>query len=59
MGKPKAIKAPPPPAPIATVEETATSGDEAITKARRRSGYQKTVITGALSPSTGKKTVLG
>jgi hypothetical protein len=62
MGKPKAPKPPPPPppvAPAATVEDTAPAGDEAITRKRRQGGYRKTVLTGSLSPSSGKKTVLG
>lgn len=59
MGKPKAPAPPPPPAPAPTVEDTAPAADEATARARRRSGYQKTLLTGSLSPSTGKKTVLG
>ena len=59
MGKPKKVKPPPPPAPVPTVEETAPAGDEAVARTRRRSGYQRTILTGSLSPSTGKKTVLG
>lgn len=59
MGKPKTPKTPPPPAPTPTVEETTPAADEATAKARRRGGYRRTVLTGALSPTTGKKTVLG
>jgi hypothetical protein len=59
MGKPKTPKPPPPPAPAPTVEETAPAGDEAVSRARRRGGYRRTILTGSLSPSTGKKAVLG
>jgi hypothetical protein len=59
MGKPSKPKPPPPPDPVATVEETEPAADEAVARQRRRSGYQRTILTGALSPSSGKKTVLG
>lgn len=59
MGKPSKPKPPPPPAPVPTVEETAPAEDEIVTRSRKRSGYQRTLLTGALSPSSGKKTVLG
>jgi hypothetical protein len=59
MGKPKKPKPPPPPSPAPTVQEAAPAEEEAVTRQRRRSGYQRTILTGALSPSTGKKTVLG
>lgn len=62
MGKPKAPKPPPPPPPIApapTVMETEKPAEEAVAKERRRSGYRKTILTGELTPSSGKKTVLG
>lgn len=59
MGKPSKPKPPPPPAPAPTVMDAEPAGDEAIAKQRRRSGYQKTMLTGALSPNTGKKTTLG
>ena len=61
MSKPKSIKPPPPPAPVATVvEPTVDVEDEAKKRARRQTGYSKTILTGGLSPmSTGKNTVLG
>ncbi len=59
MGKPSKPKVAPPPAPAPTLMETEPSESEAVKKERRRSGYQKTLLTGALTPTTGKKTVLG
>lgn len=62
MGKPKAPKAPPPPPPIApapTVQESEPAAEETMRRTRRRSGFQKTILTGSLTPGTGKKTVLG
>jgi len=59
MGKPKAVKPPPPPAPAAIPEEAPEAAETAIKRARRRGGYRKTILTGALSPTTGKKTTLG
>lgn len=59
MGKPKAVKPPPPPAPAPTVMDAEPAADEAVAKQRRRSGYQKTMLTGALTPTTGGKTTLG
>jgi hypothetical protein len=59
FSKPKPAPKPivPPPAPLPEVPEEA--GEEAIKKARRRSGFQKTILTGSLTPESGKKTVLG
>ena len=59
MGKPKKIKPPAPPAPAPTVMEAEPAADDAVKKQRRRSGFQQTLLTGALTPATGKKTVLG
>jgi len=59
MGKPKTPKPPPPPAPVAAVDVSKAPEDEAIKAKRRKSGYQKTVLTGNLAPNTGKKTTLG
>ena len=59
MSKPRAVKPPPPPDPIATPVETPEADDSAIKKARRGMGYQKTLLTGNLSPSSGRSTVLG
>lgn len=62
FGKPKAV-APPPlppvPAPAAIPEVTEEAGEAAVRKARRRRGFAKTIVTGALEPATKKKTLLG
>lgn len=60
MGKsvPKPKPAPPP-SPAPTVMETQPAEESAVKQQRRRTGYQKSILTGALTPSTGKKTVLG
>lgn len=51
---------PPPPEPEPAPEKIVETGEGEIKKARRRSGYQRTIITGALVPTgTGKKSVLG
>lgn len=59
MGKPKKIKPPAPPAPAPTVEQAEPAAEDVVRRQQRRSGYQKTILTGALSPTTGKRTVLG
>lgn len=61
MSKPKAVKPPPPPAPVPTVVESAAdeAEDETKRRARKASGYSKTILTGGLAPTTGKRTVLG
>ena len=57
MGRPK-LKLPPIPAPVAlpTVDEGVE--DEAIEKVRRRSGFERTLSTGALARKR-KKSILG
>jgi hypothetical protein len=59
MGKVSKPQAPAPVAPAPTVMETEPASESAVKKERRKSGYQSTLLTGSLSPSTGKKTVLG
>jgi len=59
FSKPKAVKPPPPAAPAAVPGEAPEAGETAIRRARRRRGFQKTMLTGGLSPTTGKKTTLG
>lgn len=59
MSKPKAVKPPPAPDPVATPVETPEVDDTALKKARRGMGYQRTMLTGSLTPSTGKSTMLG
>lgn len=58
MGKPKKVEVPEA-TPIATEIQSEEAGEETVRKERRRSGRQKTVLTGALTPQTGRKTVLG
>lgn len=58
--QPKAVKppAPPPIAPTPTVSPAAA--DYGASLARRRKGYESTLLTGALEPmSSGKRTTLG
>ncbi len=67
FSKPKAPKIPPapappppppPPDPLPTV--SSDTGDAEVKKTQRRSGYSKTIVTGALTPAeSGKKKVLG
>jgi len=59
MSKPKKVKPPPPPDPVATPVETPETETQAYKKARRGMGYQRTILTGNLAPSTGKSSVLG
>ncbi len=59
MGKPSKPKVAPLPAPAPTAMETEPAETEAVKKQRRQSGYRQTILTGALTPSTGRKTVLG
>lgn len=63
FGKPKAAPAPPPPPPPPEpppVAEAEKAGEAAKRRARRRSGFERTIITGALAPEeTGKKKLLG
>ena len=59
MSRPKAVKAPPPPAPQAVIETGPETSEAEIKRQKRKSGFAKTVITGNLAPTTGKKTVLG
>lgn len=59
MGFLKTPKAPatPPPQPVPQVQDAAAS--DAARKEYKRSGFAKTVLTGALTPNDGRKTVLG
>lgn len=59
MGKPKEVKAPTVPDPIATVETGDQAKDDAQKRALRRSGFKRNVLAGQLTPTTGKKSVLG
>jgi len=55
FSRPKSVKPP----PIPPVEETEEPEEVAKKKAGRRRGYRRTIITGALTPETGKKQLLG
>lgn len=59
MSKPKSAKPPALPPPIAIQEVQPETGEAEKRAIRRKSGFAKTIITGALSPTTGKKTRLG
>jgi len=59
FSKPKKVALPPVPAPPALPDTTDEAGDESSRRIRSRSGFQSTLITGALTPQTGKKTLLG
>jgi len=58
--KTPSVKTSPVPPPQAIPEVGPEVSDWAMKQARRRSGYMKTFLTGALVPqNTGKKTTLG
>ena len=59
MTKPKSVKPPAPPPPIAMQEVGQEVGETEAKRVRRRAGFEKTIVTGALSPTTKKKTRLG
>ena len=60
MSKPKAIKAPPLPAPAVIPDTTPAAGETEAKRVRKQMGYQSSILTGSLAPmSKGKKTTLG
>ena len=59
FSKPKAPPLPDVPPPPALPDDTDEAGDAAARRLRRRSGFQKTILTGSLTPETGKKNLLG
>ena len=62
FSKPKAPKPPPPviPSPMATSSNDMDTQDAAVQTVKKKSGYSKTILTGALTPqSSGKKKRLG
>jgi len=59
MGMTKRPSPPAVPAPQATPEVSSDTGEQAAKREYRRSGFAKTVLTGALTPSSQKKNVLG
>ena len=50
---------PPVPPPPPTPEVGPEAGEGAERAARSRSGFRKTILTGNLSPNSGKKQILG
>ena len=60
FSKPKSIDPPPIPPPPAIPEIGPDTADFASRQAKRRKGFSKTNLTGAMEPgATGKKSVLG
>ena len=47
------------PPPLPAIPEIEEPGDATRRGARRRRGFRRTIITGALTPQTGKKVSLG
>jgi hypothetical protein len=58
-GKPKAVKPPPVPAPLAPVATADTKQAGEQVRRRAPSGRAETFITGDLTPKTKKKQLLG
>jgi hypothetical protein len=58
-GDVKAPPLPPVPAPAPVPVTGSKTEDLAMQAARRRRGWSKTILTGALTPTSGKKTRLG
>lgn len=60
MGKPKPPKAPKSPDPTPIVQtEAPEAEDSEVRRQRGKFGFQRTLLTGALTPKTGKRTQLG
>lgn len=59
FSKPKPVKPPQAPAPEAVPDTSQATGEEEAKRAMKRSGYQKTILTGSLTPNTGKRQTLG
>ena len=59
FSKPKSVKAPPVPDPVAIPEVSDETGDAEMRKAMQRSGFQRTIRTGMLKPKTSGKNLLG
>jgi hypothetical protein len=58
--KPKSVKPAPVAAPQAIAETAPEAGETEARRVRKQMGYEKQVLTGALTPkSTGKKQTLG
>ena len=48
-----------PPSPLATPVASSETEDQAKKRVGSRSGYGKTIVTGNLAPTMGKKTTFG
>lgn len=59
FSKPKKPKPPPIPSAPALPEVGPEVSESAVRQARRRGGFEKTIITGELEPKKKKRTVLG
>jgi len=59
FSKPKTPEMPPVPPPPALPDEAPEAEEDAAKRMRRRSGFQSTLLTGSLTPETGKKSLLG
>ena len=60
FSKPKVPDTTKVPPPAAIPELAPEAGEDAARRARKRSGFRSTIMTGALAPSdTGKKKLLG
>tara|TARA_R100001530_G_C4206003_1_gene126050 strand:- start:364 stop:549 length:186 start_codon:yes stop_codon:yes gene_type:complete len=57
FSKPKRAPAIPPPAAIPDTDSR--TGDFAQRKAKGKKGFRKSILTGALTPTSGKNQVLG
>lgn len=53
------ITTPPVPAPPAIPVVSSDTGDFAMKEQLKKSGYQKTILAGAVAPVTNKKRILG
>ena len=59
FSKPKAVEAPKLPPPEAIPQGSPEAGEQEAKRIHRQMGFQRQILTGALTPSTGKKTTLG
>lgn len=59
FSKPKSSSLSPVSQPPPIPDEAPEAGEEAAKRARRRTGFRKTILTGALEPQTTRKQLLG
>lgn len=57
--KPEKQKPPPPVAPAPTVQDAEPAAEDVMRQERSKSGYQSSILAGALTPTTGKKKKFG